>query len=561
MPKVTIIGAGIAGMTAALRLAERGYQVTIFEQNKFVGGKFRATEWGKTKAFHEHSYHMFLNWYHNFFEIADEIGVRDKFTALERVRFLRAGSFPKMTELVNFGAPSAIPQNLLSGVLSIPDMFLYMYSVVDLLGTQMGQDRYQDLISVNAFASSKLYATEASVGMYDEYLAKTFAIASYLTSAKTFQTFLEYGANCPSPLYWALTGDSFNAFLHPLELELRRRGVKIWFNHQVTELILVDGKVSKIGFQRSGGFDPSLNEMPLDQYRKDFSPPEEAFGEDDPKNPEDVGDALILALPHKGLSDLLNPLVLNRSPQLGECDKLISVPMASVHLHLNKKFSRRLASIPTRLPPEPVVLLDSRFKLSFVSNSSLWPGSRETYINIVASDSRPLGHLEAPAAFTSDADWIPAGDPPKLSIQAPVTTLDYILNEFRRFVPFEDDEIELDLLQLDRNTGRELFINDVGSWKWRPDTHTQIENLFLAGDYCRNSIDVVCLEGAVVSGLQAAELVRRRCGIGSPIKIVVPKRRPNAAYWPLKIVLTPYAVGAKAWSFCNELMGNNIRQT
>jgi len=250
--------------------------------------------------------------------------------------------------------------------------------------------------------------------------------------------------------------------------------------------------------------------------------------------------------------------VLNRSPQLGECDKLISVPMASVHLHLNKKFSRRLSSIPTRLPPEPVVLLNSKFKLSLVSNSSLWPGSRETYINIVASDSRPLGHLDAPAAYTSDADWIPAGTP-KLSIHAPVTTLDYILNEFRRFVPFEDDEIELDLLQLDRNTGRELFINDVGSWKWRPDTQTEIGNLFLAGDYCRNSIDVVCLEGAVVSGLQAAELVRRRCGIGPPIKIVRPRRRPNAAYWPLKIMLAPYACSAKAWSFCNDLMGSKMR--
>jgi hypothetical protein len=37
------------------------------------------------------------------------------------IKFLRAGDFPKMTQLVNFGAPSAIPQNLLSGVLSIPD--------------------------------------------------------------------------------------------------------------------------------------------------------------------------------------------------------------------------------------------------------------------------------------------------------------------------------------------------------------------------------------------------------------------------------------------------------
>jgi zeta-carotene desaturase len=554
MPEVVIVGAGIAGLSAALRLAQRGYKVRLFEQNRFVGGKFRATEWKKTKAFHEHSYHMFLNWYHNFFDIADEIGVRQEFTALKRVRFLRAGSFPNMTELVNFGAPSSILQNLLSGVLSVPDMFLYMYSVVDLLGTPMRQDRYQDLISVNAFASTKPYATEASVGMYDEYLAKTFAIASYLTSAKTFQTFLEFGANCPSPLYWALIGDSFNKFLSPLESELRRRGVEINFNHQAIELVLgPDGNISRVRFERCDGFDPDLNEMSWDQVRRDFLPGQARMFET-----ADVSDAVILALPHKALSHLLNPLVLNRSPQLGECDKLVSVPMASVHLHLNEGFSRRLRSIPTRLPPEPIVLLNSKFKLSFVSNSSLWPGSRETYFNIVASDSRPLGHLSAPPAFTSDGDWIPAGTP-KLSIQNPVTTLDHILNEFRRFVPFEDSEIDLELLQLDRNAGRELFINDVGSWKWRPDTQTQIGNLFLAGDYCRNSIDVVCLEGAVVSGLQAAELVRRRSGIGSPIKIVRPRRRPNSAYWPLKLILAPYAVSAKAWSFCNDLMGSNIR--
>jgi protoporphyrinogen oxidase len=46
MPKVTIIGAGIAGLTAALRLAERDYDVTIFERDSnVIGGKFRAAEW------------------------------------------------------------------------------------------------------------------------------------------------------------------------------------------------------------------------------------------------------------------------------------------------------------------------------------------------------------------------------------------------------------------------------------------------------------------------------------------------------------------------------------
>jgi hypothetical protein len=231
--------------------------------------------------------------------------------------------------------------------------------------------------------------------------------------------------------------------------------------------------------------------------------------------------------------------------------------MASVHLHLKDKFSRRLRTMRAKLPLEPVVLINSNYKLSFVSNSSLWPESRETYLNVVASDSRPLGHLLAPSAFTSDHRW--KHDPAELSIDSPVTALDHILHEFRRFVPFEDDEIETERLEIDRNAGRELFINDVGSWKWRPDTKTKIKNLFLAGDYCKNSIDVVCLEGAVVSGLEAAEHVRRKHRAGPPIKIVSPKRYPYSAFWPFKLFLAPYAASAKVWAFCSELMGKQRR--
>jgi zeta-carotene desaturase len=557
MPKVTIVGAGVAGMTAALRLAERGYEVRIFESNSFVGGKFRATEWRKSKAFHEHSYHMFLNWYHNFFGIADAIGVKDQFVPLERVRFLRQGDFPKMTELVNFGAPSSIPQNLLSGVLSIPDMFLYMYSVIDLLGTPMKQDRYRDLISVNAFAATKPYASDAAVGMYDEYLAKTFAIASYLTSAKSFQTFLEYSAYLPTPLYWALVGDSFNKFLRPLQSKLERMGVKFHFHQQATALNLDHGgNISSVTFDRCEGFDPSLSEHTWSHVRSTVFA-SHAGQLEEVKHDIKIDGPLILAIPHAALSKLISAPVLNHSPQLGECDKLLSVPMASVHLHLNEGFSRRLATMHTKLPPEPVVLLNSNFKLSFVSNSSLWTASKETYLNIVASDSRPLGHLDAPSGFTADEAWNPQQS--KLSIDRPVTTLDHILHEFRRFVPFAENEIEIELLEIDRNTGRELFINDVGSWKWRPDARTKIKNLFLAGDYCKNDIDVVCLEGAVVSGLQAAEHVRRQCGVGSPIKIVAPKKYPYPAFWPLKLALAPYAVSAKLWSFCNQLMERQNR--
>jgi zeta-carotene desaturase len=548
-PNVTIVGAGIAGLTAGLRLAERGYQVTFYERDWFVGGKFRAFEWiGKEtnrRAFHEHSYHLFLNWYHNFFAIADEIDARKHFMPLKSVKFLRQGQFPQWKELVNFGSLATIPQNLFSGVLPIPDMFLYMYSVIDLLGTPMKQNKYRDLISVNAFASTKPYATERSVSLYDEYLAKTFAIASYLTAAKSFQTFSQYNAYCPDPMYWALDGDSFNRFLAPLQAKLKDKwDAKFNMGHNVEGLILnAHGHVTGIRyrkFTREYEYSGSLSGYHWDHWNA-ASECQEC----------DIEGPLILAVPHAAFCDLLSADMVNRSPHLGEIAKLESEPMASVHLHLNDKFAKRLKSQGITLPKEPVVLVDSDFKLSFVANSSLWPGSQEPYLNVVASDSRPLNSLNAPDEFTWDRDRESSGD--RLSLHDPVTTLDHILNEFRKFVHFEEDEIDKELLQIDRNVGRELFINEIGSWKWRPQTRTKIKNLFLAGDFCKNSIDVVCLEGAVVSGLEAAECVRVHCGQGSPIKIERPKRHPYPMFWPWKFMLAPYAAGAWAWSTYRDL--------
>src|SRR5215813_13863261 len=42
--RVAIAGAGIAGLTAALRLAQRGYKVTLYEANPFLGGNLSAHE-------------------------------------------------------------------------------------------------------------------------------------------------------------------------------------------------------------------------------------------------------------------------------------------------------------------------------------------------------------------------------------------------------------------------------------------------------------------------------------------------------------------------------------
>ena len=50
MAKISIIGAGIGGMSAAARLAKNGHNITIFENSDRSGGKCR-TEWFGDYAF------------------------------------------------------------------------------------------------------------------------------------------------------------------------------------------------------------------------------------------------------------------------------------------------------------------------------------------------------------------------------------------------------------------------------------------------------------------------------------------------------------------------------
>ena len=39
MKAAHVIGAGVAGLASAIRLALKGYQVTVFENNAYPGGK------------------------------------------------------------------------------------------------------------------------------------------------------------------------------------------------------------------------------------------------------------------------------------------------------------------------------------------------------------------------------------------------------------------------------------------------------------------------------------------------------------------------------------------
>ena len=80
--KVGIVGAGLAGMVAAMDLADAGHDVELFELRPFVGGK--VSSWRDKEGNHiEMGLHVFFGCYYNLFGIMKRTGSFDKHLRLK----------------------------------------------------------------------------------------------------------------------------------------------------------------------------------------------------------------------------------------------------------------------------------------------------------------------------------------------------------------------------------------------------------------------------------------------------------------------------------------------
>src|SRR5882672_4575167 len=130
MFEVSVVGGGLSGMAAALRLLERGYDVNLYEASERLGGKAGANS--NHGRYEEHGHHIFPAWYVNVWQLVDQLRIRDHFIDCHDFAQLRPGEFPRFRTLRDFTSARYFFTNLFSGVLSVPEMYLFFYSVLDL---------------------------------------------------------------------------------------------------------------------------------------------------------------------------------------------------------------------------------------------------------------------------------------------------------------------------------------------------------------------------------------------------------------------------------------------
>jgi len=518
LPPVTIVGAGIAGMSAALRLLQAGFTVTVIESTDAVGGKFGAVKVNRT--YHEHAYHFLSDWCLNFWDIAASIDLskEEHFVRRDTIKFLRrrpanarADGGYNFLELKHGGAQLHFWDNVYSGVIPPEDMIAYASSLLDLV--TKGDDHDPDELellnrsSVNGFMRSLPYITDLAALLHQEALLKAFAVPSYETSVRSYRTFVRYFGRDQGG--WILNGDCQTKFWKPFLRKLnsynRPKGPPRFRLYLDTTLEAIEAhddrstkgrpRVTRILVRGPGG-----------KYWLDT-------------------EHLILAVPHQEVARLVgqNHLLREFLPDLLELRKLKARQMASLDLYFKKPLSGipaehvtliddRYFTDPARSRPDRLANdgdLASRFGLSFVDNYQAWKAPkppRETWLNVVSADFDELAGL--PAEVAEEA----------------------IITELRNYLHFGRRAIDRDRSHFRPNAEAPLFMNTVGSWRYRPETrtddpeheeywvHTRIENLYVAGDYCRSSIDLVCLEGAVTTGISAARAVATRCGIREKVK-------------------------------------------
>jgi hypothetical protein len=182
--------------------------------------------------------------------------------------------------------------------------------------------------------------------------------------------------------------------------------------------------------------------------------------------------------------------------------------------------------------------MGSKFGLTFIDNSQAWPGLDKTMLNVVASDMNALAGLDPDVAER------------------------HMIAELGEYLHFDRRDLDAAKTHFEPNISDELFVNEVGSEHWRPVAKTAIPNLFFAGDFCRTVIDVVTVEGAMVSGLLAAKALQAQAIADRqlqaddprvrPIAVIEPDAYPELQMMALKLLLAPYAYAAKGWSWMNE---------
>jgi uncharacterized protein with NAD-binding domain and iron-sulfur cluster len=510
---VAILGGGMAGLTAAHELIERGYDVHVFEPVAW-GGKARSigvpgtAAGGRRKLPGEHGFRFFPGFYHHVPDSmrripvrGQENGVWDNLIDATGGRSVRDGDHPDalflgmlydpQTTLTPDGLRSLLVDELVGGEGVPPHEVAYFVERLMVFFTSCDERRYGEWEHVSwwdfvgAESRSEGYQRVIARGLTRSLVAAKEEIASTRTIGNMAEAFvmniMQRGND--GALDRVLDAPTNEAWINPWTRLLRKQGVHFHGGQRVVKLIIRNGKVEaaivrgRNGRKRRIEADWFVSAMPAERFRR-----------------------------------LLSPGLLKADPSLEGVNDLLVDWMVGIQYFLTKTID---------ITPGHVTYVDSPWALTSLTQAQFWKerdfprrygdGSAVDCLSIDISDWDTPGILhKKPAKKCSRKE---------VSEEVWAQVVGHLENTDPGIMEkglvhswFLDPGVKWDP-KIGRNrNATPLLVNTVGTWEKRPQAQTKVRNLFLSGDYVQTDIDLATMEGANESGRAATAALLRASG-------------------------------------------------
>ncbi|GAU70538.1 putative oxidoreductase [Streptomyces sp. NBRC 110611] len=534
--RVAVLGGGVAGLTAAHELAERGFQVTVYERKPHgLGGKARSMDvpesarGGRRPLPGEHGFRFIPGIYHNLPDTLRRIpfpgnanGCHDNLVASTEVMLARTGGRENLRfpfAVVGTPPPVLTPDSftrMLIGLLDAavhapPHEVAYFANRLLVYFTSCDARRRETWERVpwwtflKAEEMSYDYQRLLAIGITRNIVATKAEIASTRTVASVIEAFVFnlLGRGADGQPDRVLNLPTNEAWIDPWVAHLRSLGVEFRVGWSVRELKPADGRISGAVVTDPRGAGQLI-----------------------------TADYFVQAMPVEHARRTWNAAVRAADPQLARCDRLQTDWMTGIQFYLTE---------PTPVIHGHVNHVDSPWALTSVSQAQYWKdrsfpadygdGTVADCLSVDISEwDRPgilYGRTAKECTREEVAREVWAQMKAGLNDSGAAVLRDGALHSW-----FLDPAVG-GLGTPAPTNDEQLLIHPTGTWFNRPTARTAVPNLFLAGDYVAVDIDLATMEGANEAARRAVNALLDEAGSGAErCAVLRPYQAPEFA--PLK---------------------------